>query len=66
MEILEFKDSKTIPDIIHPYTSTIRNNATPIIIDNGNKNPNYSVFLIFYLQVRISVEPAGLLALHPY
>nr|XP_022915377.1 actin-related protein 5 [Onthophagus taurus] len=36
MDILEFQDIKTIPDIIHPYTSTLRNNSIPIIIDNGS------------------------------
>lgn len=35
MELLEFKDAKIVPDIIHPYTSALKNNATIIIIDNG-------------------------------
>ncbi|KYB26627.1 actin-related protein 5 [Tribolium castaneum] len=36
MEILEFKDLKCVPDIVHPYTPSLRNNSTPIIIDNGS------------------------------
>ncbi|RZC37910.1 actin-related protein 5 [Asbolus verrucosus] len=36
MEILEFKDQKCTPDIIHPYTPTLRNNGIPIVIDNGS------------------------------
>lgn len=34
--MLEFKDLKPTPDIIHNYTSSLRNNAVPIVIDNGN------------------------------
>lgn len=36
MDLLEFKDIKTIPDIIHPYTETLKRNNIPIIIDNGS------------------------------
>lgn len=36
MELLEFKDTKCTPDIIHQYSSTLKNNAVPIVIDNGN------------------------------
>ncbi|CAH0562286.1 unnamed protein product [Brassicogethes aeneus] len=36
MEILGFKDSKCVPDIVHPYTASLRNNAVPIVIDNGS------------------------------
>lgn len=36
MEILEFKDLKPVPDIIHEYTNQLKNNAVPIVIDNGN------------------------------
>lgn len=35
MEILEFKDSKFVPDIIHPYTPTLKSERVPIVIDNG-------------------------------
>lgn len=40
MELLQFKDLKSVPDIVHLYTSTLRNNSTPIVIDNG-----YSILL---------------------
>lgn len=36
MEILTFQDLKTTPDIIHEYTSFLKENNVPIIIDNGN------------------------------
>lgn len=35
MDLLEFQDLKPIPDIVHTYTSALKHNATPIIIDNG-------------------------------
>ncbi|XP_073985752.1 actin-related protein 5 isoform X2 [Rhodnius prolixus] len=38
MDILEFKDIKTVPDIVHQYTSNLRNNSIPIVIDNGSYN----------------------------
>ncbi|KAK9506840.1 hypothetical protein O3M35_008702 [Rhynocoris fuscipes] len=38
MEILEFKDVKTVPDIFHPYTNAIKNNSVPLVIDNGSYN----------------------------
>ncbi|KAK9695352.1 actin [Popillia japonica] len=36
MEILTFQDLKTTPDIIHEYTSFLKENNVPIIIDNGS------------------------------
>ncbi|XP_030760914.1 actin-related protein 5 [Sitophilus oryzae] len=36
MEILQFVDAKTVPDIVHEYTPALRNNSVPIIIDNGS------------------------------
>lgn len=35
MEILELRDVKTVPDIIHEYSTEIKNELTPLIIDNG-------------------------------
>lgn len=35
MELIEFKDQKAIPDIVHNYDTNLRNNKTPLIIDNG-------------------------------
>lgn len=35
MELLEFKDTKTIPDIVHLYEPSLKRNCTPVIIDNG-------------------------------
>lgn len=40
MDILEFKDKKTVPDVVLEYTSALKNNAVPIIIDNGEFNVN--------------------------
>ncbi|KAL1490818.1 hypothetical protein ABEB36_013448 [Hypothenemus hampei] len=36
MDILQFIDAKTVPDIIHTYSGNYRKNSTPIIIDNGS------------------------------
>lgn len=36
MELLEFKDTKCTPDIVHSYSSSLQNSAVPIVIDNGN------------------------------
>ncbi|XP_066139076.1 actin-related protein 5-like isoform X2 [Euwallacea fornicatus] len=36
MEIVQFIDVKTVPDIVHPYTASLRNNSVPIVIDNGS------------------------------
>lgn len=30
-----FQDVKTIPDIVHDYPSTLRDEHVPLIIDNG-------------------------------
>lgn len=45
MELLEFKDSKCTPDIIHPYTTSVRNNRTPIVIDNGKQIDQIAISL---------------------
>ncbi|KAK3910942.1 Actin-related protein 5 [Frankliniella fusca] len=37
-EVFELKDAKTVPDIIHPYTSDLKNGHVPIVIDNGSYN----------------------------
>lgn len=36
MEILHFQDVKTAPDIVHKYTKDLRDNSTPIVINNGS------------------------------
>ncbi|CAG9861662.1 unnamed protein product [Phyllotreta striolata] len=36
MDIMEFKDVKSTPDIIHTYPSSIKNNSTPLVVDNGS------------------------------
>ncbi|KAL3289491.1 hypothetical protein HHI36_022912 [Cryptolaemus montrouzieri] len=36
MDLLEFQDLKPSPDIVHSYTPSLRNNSTPIVIDNGS------------------------------
>lgn len=37
-EVFELKDAKTVPDIIHPYSSDIKSGHVPIVIDNGSYN----------------------------
>ncbi|XP_069682790.1 actin-related protein 5 isoform X1 [Periplaneta americana] len=36
MTTLELKDTKTVPDPIHPYLRNIRNSSVPLVIDNGS------------------------------
>lgn len=38
MEVLELKDIKAVPDIIHLYPDTVKCEATPLVIDNGKLN----------------------------
>ncbi|XP_068991223.1 actin-related protein 5 isoform X1 [Neodiprion pinetum] len=38
MEIFELKDIKTVPDLVYEYSAKIKNDATPLIIDNGSYN----------------------------
>lgn len=36
MEILQFEDTKTVPDIIYKYSKVVRDHLVPIIINNGS------------------------------
>lgn len=56
MELLEFKDTKTIPDIVHLYESSLQTNAAPIIIDNGKMLFSSFTVLIKFFQVPICQE----------
>lgn len=33
--LIELKDIKAVPDIIHPYTQRVKVECTPLVIDNG-------------------------------
>lgn len=35
MELLKFKDTKAVQDIVHLYDQSFKNNSTAIVIDNG-------------------------------
>lgn len=35
MDILGLKDIKAVPDIVHVYSDKIKNEKTPLVIDNG-------------------------------
>lgn len=35
MDIFEFKDIKTVPDVVHRYPPSLRDSQVPLIIDNG-------------------------------
>lgn len=37
MEVLELKDVKAVPDIIHNYPYKIKAEAIPLVVDNGKK-----------------------------
>lgn len=37
MSIFELKGLKAVPDIVHEYKPTIKNNSIPLVIDNGKK-----------------------------
>ena len=47
MEVLELKDVKAVPDIIHPYPDRVKSEATPLVIDNGNLNLLYYIRQIY-------------------
>jgi hypothetical protein len=34
-EVLQLKDSRSVPDVIHPYSLDIKRGHIPIVIDNG-------------------------------
>lgn len=36
MDILELKDVKSVPDIVHEYSARVKNESIPLVIDNGN------------------------------
>jgi len=36
IELIELKDIKTVPDIIHVYPERVKSECTPLVIDNGN------------------------------
>ncbi|XP_058806615.1 actin-related protein 5 [Phymastichus coffea] len=38
MEILELKDVKAVPDIVHLYPDNVKNESLPLVIDNGSYN----------------------------
>lgn len=38
MNIFELQGFKTVPDVVHEYSAHIKNNQTPLIIDNGKYN----------------------------
>ncbi|XP_047367140.1 actin-related protein 5 isoform X2 [Vespa velutina] len=38
MEVLELKDVKAVPDIIHNYPHKIKDEAIPLVVDNGSYN----------------------------
>lgn len=63
MELLEFKDVKSVPDIIHPYPASLRNNSVPIVIDNGMYTFYLCIMIFIYefiSKVPISAESVGL------
>lgn len=43
MEVLELKDVKPIPDIIHLYPNRVKSEATPLVIDNGKHTVIYYI-----------------------
>ncbi|XP_011299255.1 actin-related protein 5 [Fopius arisanus] len=36
MDILELKDVKAVPDIVHVYSEKVKSELTPLVIDNGS------------------------------
>lgn len=52
--VLVLKDYKTVPDIVHEYSPTLKFGNIPLVIDNGKK-PNcsflyYEVILVTTLM----------------
>lgn len=38
IELIELKDIKAVPDIIHVYPQRVKSDCTPLVIDNGNSH----------------------------
>lgn len=38
MDVIELQCFKTVPDIIHEYNATVKQNQTPLVIDNGKNS----------------------------
>lgn len=47
MSIIELKDYKTVPDIIHEYTPSLKENQIPLVIDNGKIKIQDAYFIFF-------------------
>lgn len=50
MEVLELKDVKAVPDIIHNYPYKIRDEAIPLVVDNGKR---YIAFGHFHIHTNL-------------
>lgn len=66
MSIIELKGLRTVPDIVHEYTPSIKGSAVPLIIDNGIDestnavNKSGSIWCVLLdSQARTSVALAG-------
>lgn len=56
MEILELKDVKAVADIVHVYPERVKNEAIPLVIDNGaflTSHRNYVFFFLYALVLTL-------------
>lgn len=47
MNIIELNAIKTIPDIVHEYSPSLKSNSVPLIIDNGEKSNMFAILFLF-------------------
>lgn len=56
MEIFELKDAKAVPDIIHLYPDKIKNESTPLVIDNGKiQNSSITQFTLLLIKLKLNI-----------
>lgn len=52
MEVLELKDIKAVPDIVHSYPDRVKSEGTPLVIDNGAKSVLYNNLCNAYYMMK--------------
>lgn len=49
IELIELKDIKAVPDIVHIYPQRVKSECTPLVIDNGNSYYMQYILIMFHL-----------------
>lgn len=48
IELIELKDIRAIPDIVHLYPERVKSECTPLVIDNGLLLTICNIFIVIY------------------